>query len=57
MANDDNTDGKGKVIQTALEPAAKEFAEASKGAGKDLGDRFVEACVSSSDALVSPVTA
>ena len=35
---DNKDDGKGKVIQTALEPAAKEFAEASKGVGKDLGE-------------------
>ena len=46
--------GKGKIIQTALEPAAKEFAVASKGAGKDLGDA-VALGAKSVKALLSPL--
>ena len=38
-----NSDAKGKVVQTALEPAAKEFAEGSKGAGQALGEAALTA--------------
>lgn len=36
--NSDDANGKGKVIKTALEPMAKEFADASKGSGKAMGN-------------------
>lgn len=56
----DNTnnkdDGKGKVIQTALEPAAKEFAKASEGVGKDLGESAV-LVAKSVKALLTPLKA
>lgn len=37
-SSSDDGDGKGKVIKTALEPMAREFAEASTGTGQALGN-------------------